>query len=200
MINRHDVKIFLQVLRRYSQKDPLLLPITIACNILGVISPFLSVILISMLLDGITAGKSMENLIKTAVFGSAIIFFFTQIYNYLMKKRCERWLRTWPMQTEWLVEKNLLMDYELLEDSEAQFLIRKQKDYRSMHGGICYQLFAHVESLIKATATLITSLILAVPMFFTSGIIGILVPAALLLLIAPIQKKKANDVTNVSKN
>lgn len=198
-MNRHEIKVFIQALRRYSQKDSLLLPILIASNVLQVLIPFFSIILVSLLLDDITTGSSIQELIRTAVIGCAVIFLVGQIYNYIMKKRSERWLRTWPMQVEWLIEKNLTMDYELMEDSQAQFLLRKQQDYQSLQGGICNQLFSYAESLTQTFTTMLASLILAVPMFLTSGLLGILIPAIMLLMIVFLQEKEGSRSNQKTK-
>lgn len=97
------------VLKRYAKKDPWMFFDTIFYNMLAVMRPFLSVLLVSLLLDQITAGYSARDLTATAVIGSTVIFLLTQLENYLMKKRSEQALRTWDLQKEYLSEKNLQM-------------------------------------------------------------------------------------------
>lgn len=185
-----DLNILFRVIRRYAKKDPWMFFDTIFYNMLAVMRPFLSVILVSLLLDQITAGYSAQELISTAVIGSTVIFLLTQLENYLMKKRSEQALRTWDLQKEYLSEKNLRMEYDLFEDSDTQLLMRKQLEYAKMSQIVFTNIFEYTEQLSRILTGLVMSVILAVPLFLSCGFIGAAVPLLLLAAVTLLHKKE----------
>lgn len=165
-MKKSDWNIVLQALRRYAEKDVWLLPVVIAANILKAVQPFLTILLTSFLLDRILEGSRTEALLLTALGGLFGIWAVSLLYEYLTKKRSEKWLHTWDTQTQCMVEKSLRMDYAFLDDSAAQFLLRKQDEYSYLHGSLYFRLFSIVEGISYATVTLAIAFALAAKLLF----------------------------------
>lgn len=188
------------VLKRYAKKDPWMFFDTIFYNMLAVMRPFLSVLLVSLLLDQITAGYSARDLTATAVIGSTVIFLLTQLENYLMKKRSEQALRTWDLQKEYLSEKNLQMEYDLFEASDTQLLMRRQLEYAQMSCIVFTNIFEYTEQLSRTLTSLVMSVVLAVPLFLSCGLIGAAVPLILLAAVTVIQKTEGERRNRMEKS
>lgn len=181
-MKKSDWNIFRQALWRYAQKDMWLLPLLIAANVLKAVQPFLTVLLSAALLDWLMAGRDMQELLSLSAGGLVSILAVRLVYEFLTKKRSEKWLHFWDTQDQCMVEKSLRMDYEFLDDSTAQFLLRKQDEYSHMYGTLYYNLFSIVEELSYRGATLVIAVILAAELFRISGAGSALLVTALVFL------------------
>ncbi|MDO4332362.1 MAG: ABC transporter ATP-binding protein [Eubacteriales bacterium] len=165
-MKKSDWNIFLQALGRYAKRDVWLLPVVIATNILKAVQPFLTILLSSALLDWILEGRKMEELLRIALGGLGAIWAVSLLYEYLTQKRSEKWLHAWDTLDQCMVEKSLRIDYAFLDDSDAQFLLRKQEEYSYLRGNLYNRLFSIVEAFSYGVTTLIIAFVLAAKLLF----------------------------------
>lgn len=202
-MKKSDWDIFRQALYRYAKKDTGLLSLLIAVNVLKAVQPFLVILLSSALLDWIMTGREMEELLSLSAGGLASIMAVRFVYELLTKKRSEKWLHCWDTQDLCMLEKSLRMDYEFLDDSTAQFLLRKQDEYNSMYGSLYYHLFSIVEELSYRGATLVIAVILAAELFRAGGAGRVFFVAALVfwsLLVRHLEDMRKVERMNEEKD
>lgn len=188
-MKRSDWGIFLQTLRRYGKMDVWMFGTVIAANVLKAVKPFLGILLSATLLDWLMEGRAAKELFALSLGGLLGILLFSLFYELLVKKRSEKWLHSWDAQTQCMVEKSLRMDYEFLDDSDAQLLLRRQEEYSAMYGALYHELFTVVEELSFETTTLAAAVVLAARFLLVGGAGSAALVAALVLLSLWVQRR-----------
>ena len=136
-------------------------------RLLNAAAPFISVIYSSIILDQLLSHASYESIMKNALVMIILLCLFPLIYwglehiisvnSSVLNEKIDRMI----------CEKSFTLDYDILEKRETLDLIKKAQEGMNAHGnitGFCQNFGGIIEQIAK----IVYSIIILIPLFFTS--------------------------------
>lgn len=132
------------------------------------IRPYITVVLIGLLIDAAYQGTSFEKLLKYALLGTGVTMAFMlieavteKIFNQNLEYMFER-------QNRPLNEKSMMIDYEYLEDAKVHDG-RQKLNSGYTRFGILGSVLSNVSHIVLSLVSCVTALVIVMPMFLTKG-------------------------------
>ncbi len=175
MKKESDLKIISRLFSLYSKRNKGVVYACVATDILEGIGPYTVLILSSILIDGIVAGRSYKTLLTYLAIGMGINFLIYLGSAILRKYLNARLENSMERQNQDLNDASMEIDYEHLENQEVQEKKRKQEQVINVRGGIYWNLIWPLDRGFCGLIHTITAMIIVIPLFAGgngNGIIG----------------------------
>ncbi|MCM1261379.1 MAG: ABC transporter ATP-binding protein/permease [Butyrivibrio sp.] len=156
-------------------------------SISSAVRPFISVILMGMLVDAAYAGMGLKELLRYVVIGVAGIFVMQAIEGIMVMYFNRKLEYMQEIQAQPLNKKSMEMDYEYLEDSEVHEM--RQRIERFGDWSLMARVLSNMNKILTSAFTVLIAVFVAVPMFISSshsiseGFVGSWLMSALLLTV-----------------
>ncbi len=162
-MNRQDWQVVWRVIFDFSKQNKKTMLSFFISNVLGAITPFITVVLMGKLLDAVQRQEETNELIWLALSAFGIQFVL-QLIIYRTKEWYNQKLEYMKeMEAYRLNEKSLLMDYEYLEDIEIQEL--RLRGVSKTYLGVVGQTLNFLGEVITSGVSISVAIGILVPMF-----------------------------------
>ena len=174
---RKSFKEIYDLLKIIWQLERIVLILTFFCSLISAVTPFIGILLSAYILDALTAGIDMQNLIINAVLAVSGIFLLTVLNAYMSvikEVHTDICCRKYNMK---IGEQTLRMDYELLNSPLVNDILARIRNDNNWGG------FYHVLELLPQLSGSLIGFITSVIILFPLCISGTLFHNFLFLLL-----------------
>ena len=143
----------------------------VGTSLLNAVTPFITMILMSVLLDGFLRGDSLTELFQVMAFalgGECLCLCAFSVFQEIYNQRHEFMYE----QLNGLLNKKLLtMDYGHLEEPRVHGMIHKIRNADIDHG-LVGQILEDWKELLEGAAAIAAAVLVALPLFVQAGVSG----------------------------
>lgn len=159
---------YVRIIKELHHLDSSLFPISILNGIIGAAQPFVGIIFSSLILDELFTTKNLDVLVRYLIcmlVGNFVLSLLSHYIDHVLTNSKEK--------IEYLLlnkvyQKALFLDYALLEETETLLKLKMAEEGKNSRGGM-FTLITYANRCIQNIFTIIYSMILVIPIFFTSS-------------------------------
>lgn len=140
--------------------------LTVIASILEVLKPYVTIILLATIVDGLASKLGLEHILAAAVIGVAVLFLLNITKGYVKHKssvHVDLGVRNFEMAMSF---KTLTMDYELLESPKVNDIRERIRTDHQWGAGF-YSVFEVLSGLLDSFFGLIAGFVVLFPLFRT---------------------------------
>lgn len=166
---KKDIIIIYKGLNEIHRIRPWIIVFIIFRSVFQALTPFISIYMSAVIVDGITAGKDFSTLIVYALITislNLIITLFTKLMNKIISIMQSEFNQKYEMT---LSKKTIEMDYASVENPETHRLRQKIEEIRNINSGGIWRLFYSFQNLIRCLFIIIFSVTLTFSLFIING-------------------------------
>ena len=159
----------LDVIRLIHFCSPWGLPVILGRNIVEALKPFINIVCSSMILEGLYAGEPVGQIMRVVIWMAALNLLATLLIS-LLDWLANGYLHVWFAYDQQFAAKTLTLDYERMEQTEVQNMLRLHDEVDNIGGVVDFS-----ESLgrtVKWLVSVVYAIVLIVPFFFTRTVTG----------------------------
>lgn len=161
------LKTIKKVLKLAHNLQPGHIALIIVQRLINAAAPFVSIIFSSIILDQLLAHAPFEDIIKNALIMIVINCLIPLIYWGLEHIVSTKSAVLHEKIDKMICEKSFTLDFDILEKRETLDLIKKAQEGMNSHGNIT-DFCKNFGGIMEQIATIIYSVIILIPLFFTS--------------------------------
>lgn len=166
-MSRKDWKKIFTMMENLAKSHKDVLISMVGLSICSAARPFISVILMGMLVDAAYAGMELNEILRYVVIGVAGIFIMHAIEGIMVMYFNRKLEYMQEIQAQPLNKKSMEMDYEYLEDSEVHEM--RQRIERLGDWSLMARVLSNMNKILTSAFTVLIAVFVVVPMFVSSN-------------------------------
>lgn len=164
-----DGKVLWKLMGVFARHNRSTLVSSLCLSLLEGIRPYVSIILLGILIDELNAGAGFKRVMSFLAAGLSIAFLMQLVVAYLRDYMNARIENCMERQNRDMNRKSMEIDYEYLENPYIQEKKRKQEQVVNVRGGIYWMLIWPLDRGLTGLVSVMTAIVVAVPMFLAGG-------------------------------